>query len=322
MNALNASISLPDFSQLPEYVTEKLMQRPGEIISMDGYFFVMIHGRVFRSEADPYGRSVLEAIAQVPADRQEENDFSLTGIWRHCVKYGDDSSVHLLNGKYHIRDHQDRCVILFQHRQMGEPVKKSIISELTPKSEDEVFIDTYPFEMALIRNCTDLTLEDMTEYASAVAEFAESEIGIPLMIGIGSIHTSLSSLHQSYLEAAQAIQIGRRFHRVQPVHAFQKQILERILSCVPDERRITLKNEIFSEKAKKLLNEEMIETIRCFFENDLNLSTTAKQLYLHRNTLTYWLDRIRREIGLDLRSFRDAAAFKAVMDCLGEDISE
>lgn len=322
MDTLSASISLPDFSQLPERITEKLMQRPGEIISMDGWFYTMIHGRVFRSEGTPSGRSVLEAIAHIPENGQDDHDFSLSGIWRHCIKYGDDNSVRLLTGKYHIRDHQDRCVILFQHRQMGEPVKMSMISELTPKSEDEAFFDTYPFEMALIRNCTELTLEDMVEYASAVAEFAESEIGIPLMIGIGSIQASLASLHQSYTEAAQSLQTGRRFHRVQPVHVFQKQILERVLSCVPDERRITLKNEIFNDKAKKLLNEEMMETIRCFFENDLNLSTTAKQLYLHRNTLTYRLDRIRREIGLDLRSFKDAAAFKAVMDCLGENVSE
>ena len=99
------------------------------------------------------------------------------------------------------------------------------------------------------------------------------------------------------------------------MHAYQKQILERILSSVPAERRTELKKDIFNDKAKKLLNAEMVETVRVFFENDLNLSTTAKKLYLHRNTLTYRLDRIHRETGLDLRTFKDAAAFKAIMDC-------
>jgi len=315
MDTLSAVITLPEFSQLPENVTERLAHLPGEIISADGHAYIMVHGRVFSSEDNPGGRSVLEAIARVTENRQEDHDFSLQGIWRRCIKYGDENSIRLLTGKYRVQDRHDRCVILFQHRQMGETVKLSVLSELTPKSDDEVFFDTYPFETALIRNCTDLSLEDMIEYAEAVSEFAESEMGMPLMIGIGSIQSSLASLHQSYLEAAQSLQVGREFHRVQPVHAYQKQILERILSSVPAERRTELKKDIFNDKAKKLLNAEMVETVRVFFENDLNLSTTAKKLYLHRNTLTYRLDRIRRETGLDLRTFKDAAAFKAIMDC-------
>ena len=70
---------------------------------------------------------------------------------------------------------------------------------------------------------------------------------------------------------------------------------------------------MFNRKTARLFNEEMIHTIEKFFENSLNLSETARQLYIHRNTLVYRLDKVQRAIGLDLRNFDDAVTFKMMM---------
>ena len=68
-----------------------------------------------------------------------------------------------------------------------------------------------------------------------------------------------------------------------------------------------------SRRTARLFNEEMLSTIEKFFENSLNLSETARQLYIHRNTLVYRLDKVQRATGLDLRAFDDAVTFKLMM---------
>ena len=71
---------------------------------------------------------------------------------------------------------------------------------------------------------------------------------------------------------------------------------------------------LFNRKNQRLFNEEMLYTIDMFFKKDLNLSDTARQLYIHRNTLVYRLDKVQKQIGLDLRSFEDAVTFKILME--------
>ena len=71
---------------------------------------------------------------------------------------------------------------------------------------------------------------------------------------------------------------------------------------------------LFNRKNQRLFNEEMLYTIEMFFKKDLNLSDTARQLYIHRNTLVYRLDKVQRQTGLDLRSFDDAITFKILME--------
>ena len=82
---------------------------------------------------------------------------------------------------------------------------------------------------------------------------------------------------------------------------------------IPAEKAEKIKKDIITDKSEKVLNEETIETVRAFFRNDLNLSTTARQLYIHRNTLIYRLEKIRKATGLDLKRFEDAAVFRMLM---------
>ena len=320
MEPLDAVISLPDASQLPDRLKIRLRQTSGEIIAESGKLYLTANGRVFCCPDDRDGRAILEAIGGPGAESGTAAETAtLSEIWKRCLKYGDMDSQAQLAEKYRVKRQAERCVLLFQSRQEGEKLRLQPLTELAPTNENEVLIEISQTEAALVRDAEEQALEDITEYAQAVAEFAESEIGLSLAVGIGRICDSLSALHSSYLEAAEAIRTGRQFHLTDTVHVYQKQILERLLSSVPEEQRALCRKQIFNEKTERLLNDEMMETVRVFFENDLNLSTTARQLYLHRNTLTYRLDRIRRETGLDLRSFKDAAAFKAIMECPGEE---
>ena len=90
-----------------------------------------------------------------------------------------------------------------------------------------------------------------------------------------------------------------------------------MISAIPEDIRKELRRELNGDG--KQLTAELMETARAFLQNDMNLTTTAKQLYIHRNTLIYRLDKIRKETGFDLRRFRDAAAFQMISQIPGDD---
>ena len=89
--------------------------------------------------------------------------------------------------------------------------------------------------------------------------------------------------------------------------------MERFLNEVSEEMSASYNSRIFNRKTARLFNEEMVHTIETFFDNSLNLSETARKLYIHRNTLVYRLEKVQRAIGLDLRNFDDAVTFKMMM---------
>jgi len=130
---------------------------------------------------------------------------------------------------------------------------------------------------------------------------------------VGEPVMKLSELGQSYREARKAIDVGRVYRADSYVFVYRNLLLERFLSDVPADMAARYNAALFNRKSMRLLNDEMIVTIEKFFENNLNLSETARQLYIHRNTLVYRLDKVQRVLGLDLRLFEDAVTFKLMM---------
>ncbi len=163
---------------------------------------------------------------------------------------------------------------------------------------------------ALIKQGEDM--EEAEEYAMALMDTAEGETGLRLEVGLGNVHEGLAEWKYGYREALTALDTGRVFHLRGPVQVYRRQTLERMLLDIPEEKRRGYRDTLFTEKMRKGLNRELLETAETFFECDLNLSDTARQMFIHRNTLTYRLDKIRKETGLDLRRFQDAVIFRAL----------
>ena len=133
-------------------------------------------------------------------------------------------------------------------------------------------------------------------------------------MGIGEEKHTLAQLGESYAEAKRAMEVGSIFHPGESIHMFRRLMLERFLMNVPREESMLYHSLLFNRKTAKLFNEEMLQTIEMFFRKDLNLSDTARQLFIHRNTLVYRLDKVQRQTGLDLRHFDDAVTFKILYE--------
>lgn len=148
----------------------------------------------------------------------------------------------------------------------------------------------------------------------ALQETLMGETAHQMTIGIGRNRHTMDELRESYIEARRAIEVGRTFKPEESIFVYSRLILERFLMELPQDISAYYHSLLFNRKNQRLFNEEMLYTIDMFFKKDLNLSDTARQLYIHRNTLVYRLDKVQKQIGLDLRSFEDAVTFKILME--------
>lgn len=141
-----------------------------------------------------------------------------------------------------------------------------------------------------------------------------SELMFKVRVGYSTRKETLAELPDAHREAAMALRIAGLFQEPREVAAYARLGIARLIYELPRELCELFLQEVFGEELPdKKIDEEMQVTIRRFFENNLNISETARQLYLHRNTLVYRLERLEKLIGLDIRRFDDAMTFQIAM---------
>ena len=216
--------------------------------------------------------------------------------------------------EHNIAMEQDRCVIVLHLQNLDADTVLSILSNVICDNEGDAIVEMDRHTVALIKHLDEQSdYDDIDQLGQAIENTFISETNHQLYIGIGDPKKSLSQLSESMREARKAIDVGRIYNKDGSVFVYRKLLLERFLADVPKEMGYRYNSMLFNRKTARLFNDEMIHTIEKFFENSLNLSETARQLYIHRNTLVYRLDKVQRVIGLDLRAFDDAVTFKMMM---------
>ena len=169
--------------------------------------------------------------------------------------------------------------------------------------------------VALVKDVTGVEdADELRQFALALQETLLSETALNVTVGIGDMAEHVSDLHASYRQARRAIEIGRLYSPERSIHVYRSMLLERFLSDLSPEMAEHYHGPLFNRSTARLFSEEMLYTIEMFFRKDLNLSDTARQLYIHRNTLVYRLDKVQRQLGLDLRKFDDAVTFKMLLE--------
>ena len=129
----------------------------------------------------------------------------------------------------------------------------------------------------------------------------------------GTIVNELKEVSRSYKEARMALDVGKIFFGDRNVIAYSSLGIGRLIYQLPIPLCKMFIKEIFNGKSPDDFDEETLTTIDKFFENNLNVSETSRQLYIHRNTLVYRLDKLQKSTGLDLRVFEDAITFKIAL---------
>ncbi len=155
--------------------------------------------------------------------------------------------------------------------------------------------------------------EDMSKTAKVIVDMLNTEAMSSVNVAFGTIVNEIKEVSRSYKEAKLALDVGKIFYSDKKIIAYSNLGIGRLIYQLPIPLCKMFIKEIFDGKSPDDFDEETLSTINKFFENSLNVSETSRQLYIHRNTLVYRLDKLEKTTGLDLRVFEDAITFKIAL---------
>ncbi len=157
------------------------------------------------------------------------------------------------------------------------------------------------------------TYDDLEKTAQVIVDMLNTEAMARVHVAYGTIIKDIKEVSRSYKEAKMALDVGKIFYSDRKVMAYSNLGIGRLIYQLPMPLCKMFIREVFAEDTPDQFDEETLTTINKFFENNLNVSETSRQLYIHRNTLVYRLDKLQKSTGLDLRVFEDAITFRIAL---------
>ena len=200
------------------------------------------------------------------------------------------------------------------HLKNDEYVAHEVVSSMFPDKNKDFVVGMSETDVVLIKEVKeDITPKELYKIASSIVDTLSAEILTTVKIGIGSVVSNIIEINRSYKDACVALDVGKVFDNEQSIVNYNNLGIGRLIYQLPTKLCELFLKEIFKKGSIEMLDEETIITIQKFFENNLNVSEASRQLFVHRNTLVYRLDKIYKITGLDLRKFDDAIVFKVAM---------
>jgi carbohydrate diacid regulator len=182
-------------------------------------------------------------------------------------------------------------------------------------TQGDFTLSTDDERIVLVKTCNE-AIDDYvscTEYAEFLTRSLFEETGVKARIGVGGIVDSLEKINQSYSQARSALDMMDVLKTSGDVHTYKEYFLIKMLGDMPKSKLISYLGVLLDGDAKSVLeDEELMQTAEAFLDNNLNTSETSRKIFLHRNTLSYRLDKIEKATGLNLRKFSDAISFRLI----------
>ena len=155
--------------------------------------------------------------------------------------------------------------------------------------------------------------EELEGIACMLVDMLNTEAMTSAWVSYSNVADDIMQLSDAYKEARTALEVGKIFYADKNVFGYNRLGIGRLIYQLPTQVCNMFVGEIFGEESLESIDDETLNIIRTFFENNLNLSETSRQLYVHRNTLVYRFEKLQKRFGLDIRTFEDALAFKLAM---------
>ena len=251
-------------------------------------------------------RSLIEAYS-------EKND---KNAFMQKLLLGSYSEVEAFNRakKLHISSSCQRAVFLVETRQAGDEHALTMIRNIFSARTHDFITSVDDKGIIIVRELVSTeTYENLEATAHMLVDMLGAEAMTQAWVAYSNVANGLRDLANAYKEARMALEIGKIFYSERNVFGYRKLGIGRLIYQLPEEVCEMFIEEIFDGESLDVIDGETLNIIRTFFENNLNLSETSRQLYVHRNTLVYRFEKIQKRFGLDLRSFEDALTFKIAM---------
>ena len=214
----------------------------------------------------------------------------------------------------HFNSEISRVVFLIRIVSANDISAYDVIQNLFPdKSKDFVFNITET-DIVLVKEIKNtVESKDLEKLARSIVDTLSSEFYTRVNVGIGTTVVGIKELARSFKDAQVALEVGKVFDTDKAIVSYDNLGIARLIYHLPTTLCETFLNEVFKKSSIDALDHETLFTIQRFFENSLNVSETSRKLFVHRNTLVYRLEKIKKLTGLDLREFDHAIIFKIAL---------
>lgn len=256
------------------------------------------------------GTGQLESLISAYKERMDKNRFIQNLILDNMLLV----DIYNQAKKMRIPVEQRRAVFLIEPKNEGDNLVLETMRGLYATGNKD-FVTAVDEKHIILVKALELT-EDYTmlnHTARVLADTLNMEAMVNVRIAFSTIVEELKDVSRSYKEAQMALEVGRVFYADKNILAYNELGIGRLIHQLPPSLCEMFLKEVFEYEGAQQFEEEELTTVFTFFDNNLNISETARQLYIHRNTLVYRLEKIQKKTGLDVRVFEDALTFKIAM---------
>ena len=252
----------------------------------------------------------LSSIKQYYDEKYDRGNF-IKNVMLDNILPGD---IYLKARELHFNNDTTRVVLLVRFSDVCESTVFDTIQSLFPDKNKDFVISVNENDVAIIKDTANASdSKDLEKLARCVIDSLGSLSANHAVVGIGTAVKSIKDLAKSFKEAQIALEVGKVFDTEKVIINCESLGIARLIYQLPTTLCDMFLKEVFKVGSIDTLDHETLFTIQKFFENNLNVSETSRKLFVHRNTLVYRLEKIRKLTGLDLREFDDAIVFKVAL---------
>ncbi len=252
----------------------------------------------------------LSSIKQFYDEKYDRSNF-IKNIILDNILPGD---IYLKSRELHFNNEASRVVLLIRLTEKSDVSVFDVVQNLFPDKSKDFVINISESDIALVKEVkSDIDGKDLEKLARSISDSLSSEFYTHSLVGIGTPVVGVKDLARSFKEAQVALEVGKVFDTERNIVSYDHLGIARLIYQLPTTLCEMFLKEIFKVGSIETLDQETLFTIQRFFENNLNVSETSRKLFVHRNTLVYRLEKIKKLTGLDLREFDDAIVFKVAL---------
>lgn len=272
---------------------------------------------VFVDGTDEISRKFVSIIAvaldQIKKTNDEKFDRSnfIKNVVLDNILPGD---IYIKSRELRFNNDASRIVFIIRAIERNDISVYDVIQNFFPDKTKDFVININESDIALIKEVRpNVDSKDLEKLAQSVCDTLATEFYCKVIVGIGTCVTGIKELARSFKEAQVALEVGKVFDTDKLIINYDNLGIARLIYQLPTTLCEMFLREVFKKGSIDSLDQETLFTIQKFFENNLNVSETSRKLFVHRNTLVYRLEKIKKLTGLDLREFDDAIVFKVAL---------
>lgn len=249
----------------------------------------------------------LSSIKQYYDEKYDRNNFIKNVILDNILP-GD---IYVKARELHFNTDSTRVVLLIRIVASNDISAFDVIQNLFPDKQKDFVFNISESDIVLVKETKPgIESKDLEKLARSIVDTLGSEFYTKVVVGIGTSIVGVKDLARSFKEAQVALEVGKVFDTEKAIVSYDNLGIARLIYQLPTTLCDMFLREVFKKGSIESLDHETLFTIQKFFENNLNVSETSRKLFVHRNTLVYRLEKIKKLTGLDLREFDHAIIFK------------